>query len=175
MQSNKEIWKDIEGFEGIYEISNFGRLKSKRGICNYKPKPNGYVRVKLCKHGNESWQSIHRLVAESFIHKEKGKSIVMHIDNNPSNNHSSNLKWGTYSENNIQAISEKRRSNKSGIKRPYSSGEKSPTSIFTNVQVLAIKDAISKGHSLSKIGKYFRTSRGTIWKIKAGYSWRSVY
>lgn len=63
---------------------------------------------------------------------------------------------------------------KKGIKLPHLSGENNARAIFTNIQISVVRDAINNGHSLTKIGKYFKTTKGTIWKIKAGYSYASV-
>lgn len=118
---SEEIWKDIEGYEGYYQISNIGRVKSLsrlitknlglKGIMKFYSKEKiktafisrGYVRVALCKNGIPKKQSIHRLIAKAFIPKVDGKEFVNHIDSNRSNNSISNLEWCTSSENNSHA------------------------------------------------------------------------
>lgn len=108
----QEIWEDIKGFEGYYQISNLGNVKSlcrvvKRGK-NYKPvnerilKPyyhDGYPEVVLSINGNPRTFSIHRLVAEAFIPNPNKLPIINHKDENPSNNRVDNLEWCTYSYN----------------------------------------------------------------------------
>lgn len=107
----EEVWKDISGYEGLYQISNFGRVKSlprkykKRYIKNENIKspsklPKGYLRIGLCKEGKIKYYAIHRLVAESFIPNKDNKPCVNHKDCNPSNNKVDNLEWCTYLENN---------------------------------------------------------------------------
>ena len=111
---DKEIWKEIEGYEGLYEVSNFGNVRSLDRLVEYtgkrsgtlskmKGKPlkpygdgRGYLKVKL---GRTRSVSVHRLVAEAFIPKVKGKDIINHIDNNRINNIVSNLEWVTPKEN----------------------------------------------------------------------------
>jgi hypothetical protein len=101
-----EIWKDIKGYEGKYQISNFGRVKSLKRDYRHKdrilkplPKEKEYVRVHLMDKGNEEWAYVHRIVAETFIEKKEGCDIVNHLDNNPSNNNVNNLEWTTYKGN----------------------------------------------------------------------------
>ena len=106
-----ENWKDISGFEGIYQVSDKGRVRSldrkdnvgvthKGKILVNQKRPNGYLCVHLSKNGKSKWISVHRLVAEAFIEKtDDAHTIVNHIDNDPSNNNVSNLEWTTYKGN----------------------------------------------------------------------------
>ena len=100
-----EIWKDIKGFENLYQVSNFGRVKSlprkgQRRELVLKPTPDtkGYERVKLTKDSKGYTKKVHRLVAETFIPNPKNKPTVDHIDGNKRNNNVSNLRWFTYKE-----------------------------------------------------------------------------
>lgn len=103
-------WKDINGYEGLYKISSSGEIYSLISGKERKlkvSKSNGYVLVDLYKDGVGKWFRVHRLVAEAFIPNPNDLPIVMHIDNNKQNNHYSNLKWGTVSENTQQAYDDK--------------------------------------------------------------------
>lgn len=117
----EEIWKDIKGFEGLYQVSNLGRVRSLDRIilkphprntsmqmrCLYKGrvlKPgtnsNGYWYVELHDNsGNIYWNSIHRLVASTFIPNPNNLPEVNHIDENRKNNRADNLEWVTKSQN----------------------------------------------------------------------------
>lgn len=93
-----EIWKDIEGYEGLYQVSNLGRVKSlnysrtgKEGILKPNPTKRGYIIVEL---KSKPFQ-VHRLVAQAFIPNPNNLPQVNHIDENTSNNIVSNLEWCT--------------------------------------------------------------------------------
>lgn len=93
----KEIWKGIEGYESIYQISNLGRIKSKIKILSPHISNCGYLRIIL----KNKHYSIHRLVAKAFIPNPNNKPQVNHIDGNKTNNCVNNLEWVTASENQI--------------------------------------------------------------------------
>ena len=98
----KEIWKDIKGYEGIYQVSNLGRVKSSytNSILKGCKTSNGYLKVNLYKNGSKSTKTVHRLVAQTFISNPENKSGVNHIDENKTNNNIDNLEWSTAKENN---------------------------------------------------------------------------
>lgn len=93
----KEIWKDIKGYEGIYQVSDLGRVRSlkfgKERILVGRKDSDGYLRVGLCKDGKEKTCRVHRLVAEAFIPNPDGLPQVNHKDERKSNNVASNLEW----------------------------------------------------------------------------------
>ena len=107
----EEVWKDIKGYEGLYQVSNFGNVKSLRkridkGKCHryfnekiLKPieTNKGYLRVKFCKDRKIKKIRVHRLVAEAFI--KKPELEVNHRDGNKKNNKIENLEWVTKKEN----------------------------------------------------------------------------
>lgn len=105
-----EIWLPIDNYVGLYEISNFGRVKSlprkmnnkvvKEKILNESYGANGYQKVSLANYGKMKTFLVHRLVALAFL-GDKGHLQVNHKDLNPKNNHVSNLEWVTQSENNF--------------------------------------------------------------------------
>lgn len=120
----KEIWKDIKGFEGLYQVSNFGRIKNLDKIVIGKL-PNGQLinkiykeKIKLIKNNKKGYlrvgltdgnyirnaYQIHRLVAETFIINPENKKEVNHINGIKTDNHVENLEWVTRYENITHAI-----------------------------------------------------------------------
>lgn len=119
----REVWKPIEGYEGLYEVSNFGRIKSLRrdvaipnqrlGTVGYRTYPErikpcvknryGYYQVTLSKEAKSRTFRVHRLVALAFIPNPDNKPYINHIDGNKKNNRIENLEWCTASENNWHA------------------------------------------------------------------------
>ena len=105
----EEIWKDIAGYEGLYLISNLGRVKSlpkkcgrtisKELILSPAIDRKGYLFVNITKDGVPKNRSIHRLIAIAFISNPENKPQIDHADGNPLNNSFSNLIWSTQKEN----------------------------------------------------------------------------
>ncbi len=97
MTNNKEVWKDIQGFEGLYEISNYGNVRSLKfgKIKLLKPAKNkfGYYHVILCKNGQKKEYRVHRLVANAFIPNPLNYPQINHKDENKLNNKVENLEW----------------------------------------------------------------------------------
>jgi len=108
-----EVWKDISGFEGLYQVSNLGRVKSCERIVKQRygtrrvndkilslgHDKDGYFMAILCKLGTKKTVKVHRLVADAFLEKVECKNIVNHIDSNKSNNFFLNLEWTSSLEN----------------------------------------------------------------------------
>ena len=118
MMNGSEEWRDIKGYEGIYQISDCGRVKSlerivpwgkgirhiKEKFLRVKKKKSGYLFYCLYSgNGTVKYEHAHRLVAQAFIPNPLQKKDVNHIDGNKSNNCVDNLEWATRSENQIHA------------------------------------------------------------------------
>ena len=105
----EEIWKDVIGYEGLYQVSNLGRIKSlaKRGkperIMKQTLNHKGYPNLSLCKNGKSSRRTTHREVAKAFIPNPDNLPQVNHIDGNKQNNNLENLEWCDNSYNQIHA------------------------------------------------------------------------
>lgn len=112
---DKEIWKDIKGYEGLYQASNLGNIKSLgrtfenkgsySGYCTtkdkiLKPRPcSRYYKVALYKDSKRKDYLLHRIIAETFIENTENKPYVNHKDENCFNNNANNLMWCTHKEN----------------------------------------------------------------------------
>lgn len=113
--NKKEVWKDVVGYEGLYQVSNLGRVKSMDRLINgryagHKTKAKGkllktfinktgYVRVALSINQKVNKFSVHRLVAQAFIPNQDNKPQVNHKDEIPYHNNIDNLEWVTAKEN----------------------------------------------------------------------------
>lgn len=111
-----EKYIDIKDYEGMYQISNHGNVRSldRSVVCsnghtvkykagNRKPSKSEYRMIALSKNGNVKMKKISRLVATHFIKQEDGKNIVNHIDGNKHNDNYKNLEWCNYSQNSVHA------------------------------------------------------------------------
>lgn len=102
-----EEWRDVEGYEGFYQVSNFGRVKRIKCIRPHILKPtliSGYCYVDLSKQNQTKQHRIHRLVAKAFIPNPNCKPEINHIDGHKLNNHVANLEWATGVENMEHAV-----------------------------------------------------------------------
>lgn len=137
MNLNIEIWKDIEGYEGLYQISTLGRVKSlerlilrnngrfqkiKERILKPSLDRKGYYFVVLKKDCKSLNHRIHRLIAQAFIPNPENKPCVDHIDTNTKNNNINNLRWCTHKENMNNTITKEKQikimTGKCGEKHP---------------------------------------------------------
>lgn len=100
-----EKWKDVVGYEGLYEVSNKGRIKTTRrkgtqgGFKKFTTNQDGYYRVKLCKDGKGRRTMVHRVVYEAFVGEIPKGLEINHIDENKTNNCVENLEAVTHLEN----------------------------------------------------------------------------
>ena len=174
---NGEIWKEIDGYDGDYFVSNFGRVKSfkiyKEGeILKIRKYENGHLYIVLSKNKKHKHKSVHRLVYETFNnYKLKNNECVHHIDENKENNYYGNLKKMTKYEHNSFHNKGKKNPN-FGIERP---GEKSGNHILKEKDVIEIWKHINEGILTQKeIGRLFGVNGRTISNIKCGTSWKHI-
>ena len=112
-----EEFRNITGFDGLYQIGMFGSVKNikRNKLLSHCYSSTGYPKVSLCKKGKIFQKSVHRLVAEAFIPNEYNKPQVNHKDGNKSNPSAANLEWVTPSENGIHAY-------KNNLSKAWSNG-----------------------------------------------------
>lgn len=106
-----EEWVDIPGYEGCYQVSSHGQVRSlprpyrnSTKILKLRPNKKGYLRVALCKDGKCKDYKVHRLVLTSFVGPCPEGMIGLHWDDDRTNNHLNNLRWGTFSDNQNDAV-----------------------------------------------------------------------
>ena len=154
-----EEWRELPGYDGRYQVSNFGNFRSVetnryihglltkiKRIRNFSliDNGNGYLYVSISNNGKRKNVYIHRAVAEAFIPKEEGKNVVNHRDFNKKNNCVENLEWCTQRQN-VQCSSDKMKKSKS-VCRDTNTGEKYIT-LKRGKYVLRIKGEIYKTFS----------------------------
>lgn len=179
-----ELWKDIPDYEGIYQVSNTGKVRGVERIdSNSMPHkerilkailtPNGYLHVHISKNNIGKWLLVHRLVAEAFCEKPNGCDIVNHIDNNRENNEASNLEWTTY-KGNMQHASKQGRMhyNPKNLKRAQELRKK-PVIAIKGDEILYFEsamDAEKMGFNHRHISNCCNGKYG--YKTHKGYEWR---
>lgn len=178
-----EIWKDIEGYEGLYQVSNLGYVKSlarqimnhgttylsKERILKFGIDSNGYALVVLSKFNKHQSVRVHRLVATAFVYNQNHQNIVNHIDGNKLNNVYTNLEWTTSSENNSHAY-------KSGLKiAAKKTGRISPLRKLTYSQAKEIKNLYrTNKYSRKQISKILNIPRHLINDVLSNNCYKEV-
>lgn len=177
-----EQWRSIPEFSN-YEISSHGRLRSKdkyvtyassqtdklvtqfrKGrILNGAPDVDGYLRTALVNDaGIKQAVRIHRLVAIAFLDiSPRNKNVVMHLDDNITNNHHRNLQWGSTADNHADRDRKGRQAR----------GSRQGLAVFTEKEVLQIAQLYKSGHTAKQISKIVSGNYCTIWEICAGNTW----
>lgn len=158
-----EVWKNIPDYEGFYQVSNFGRVKSikriiirKNGTKYFCPEKlikyvtnKGYKYLCLCKNGKVKRFGVHQLVLRAFVGVQEKGMEVRHLDNNPSNNKLENLAYGTKSDNMQDAV------RCGSLSRCHTN--------LTDEQVIAI---LSDNRRICEIAKFYNINNGTVVAIK---------
>lgn len=159
----KELWRNIDGYKGMYQVSSFGRIRSyKYNLPRIlKPRINkkGYKYINLCLDGKCRSFTIHRIVAKHFL--GKSNLTVNHRNGNKLNNCVENLEWISFEENYNHA-------KESGL---LAKGEKNGRSKLTERDVKLIRYKHKKGRSIRFISREFGVSRDVINKIIKLINW----
>lgn len=166
-----ENWKDIQGYEGHFQISDQGRIKSlkrqvphkKRGtllvdekILKPSIKAEGYEIIHLKVKGISKGHNVHRLVAEAFIPRVLEKPHVNHMDGDKTNNKASNLEWVSCNENMEHALNNNLLTTK-----------------LTHSDIPIIRELLDKGLTCTEISRSYGVSRMTISYIKRNICWKN--
>lgn len=178
---DSEEWRSVVGYEGSYEVSSIGRVRSLDRTIN-GPKGRrlirgrlmvqrithrGYLRVCLAKNGESSDHFVHRLVAYAFIGVPDGDLYINHIDGNKTNNVVGNLEWTTMAENAQHA-------HRMGIVNS-ARGESHPSSKLTAEQVVDIRTRYAAGGiSQAELAREYGVQGSSIRKILIGKNWTHI-
>lgn len=182
-----EEWRNIHGFEGLYQVSNFGRVKSlefKQTIKNrwgtlttrvikekmlkdWRPAhQRKYAHVILYKNGKGKTAGIHTLVAAAFLGPRPVSMVICHNDGNKANNNVDNLRYGTVKENSEDDI-------KHGVNF-FKNGENHPTSKLSNKDVIEIRSRFACGENQTKIANDYGIVQQTVSGICREKVWKHV-
>lgn len=175
-----EEWKDIHGFEGLYQVSNLGRVRSldrvtltARGSRKYRGKlvyskpdsSTGYCRVALSCPTSPGRDWTHRLVAREFLPNHENKKYVNHINGVKTDNRADNLEWCTALENNVHAINELPRKKNTDREKCIQ---------FKPLQVLDVRKRFSLGETALMLAKRYNVDRKTIDNIVKRRTWKTM-
>jgi hypothetical protein len=175
MSVETEIWKQVIGHEGLYEVSNIGNVKSlifhngvrERILKQATQRLSGHYYVYLTKNKIAKKKYVHALVLEAFVSKRPNGMEGLHNDGNSKNNCVSNLRWGTHKENMHDSIEHKT--------FYFAKGNGHGMSKLTENKVREIKVLISIGvMKQRRIAEKFGCSEQTIDHIKNGRQWKHV-
>ena len=180
----QEVWRPINGFDGWYEVSNLGKIKTcahcvmrKNGkplavqerIIKGSKDTKGYLQVELRKDGKRNIKFVHRLVAEAFIENPQGKAQVNHKDGNKLNNCADNLEWVTVRENINHAW-------ETGLQIARK-GESHSNHKLTDNDVRFIKENYKprdKNFGMSALARRFNVTIAPIYQIVHGKGWKHI-
>lgn len=175
----EEIWKDIPDYEGLYMVSNLGRVKSlskyhhkREQILKNKLTKDGYYETTLFKNGKAKYIRTHRLVAFAFIPNTFNKEQINHIDGNKLNNCVENLEWCTLQENKDHAIrtglqdfiGEKNPKAKSVIQYDLNNNE---IARFKTLREAMNKTGVLENKISTVCNHHRKTAGGYIWKFES--------
>jgi hypothetical protein len=164
-----ENWMPVPGWEGIYSVSDHGRIKRIRA---WKTSPSGnilkmgwsstgYRMVEMCDRKRKWKTAVHRIVGLAFIPNPEGKPQINHKDGTRTNNHVSNLEWVTVSENHLH---------KTRV-LGHDIGSKRSSSKLTENDIPAIFEARKTGKTMALIGAQFGVNKSIICDILLGRAW----
>lgn len=174
---SKEIWKDVEGYEGLYQVSNRGRVMRVAGGMGATPgrilRPGkttaGYLQVSLCRDRRRKRISVHRLVAIAFLGPAPKGCEVNHKNGDKADNRAENLEWVTRSENHAHAY------RVLGNQCPCREGEANGHAKLTDRKVRRIRKLYDTGkHTQAELGEMFGVAENTISQVVNRKTWRHV-
>ena len=178
----EEIWKDIEDFEGLYQVSNLGRVKSlvrpyrrTEKIITATPNTAGYLIVGLRRPGSVKSMLVHRLVMQAFEPIDnKDEMSVNHKDFNITNNRLENLEWCTVLENN-QHFWEFKGRDEGGIDKTKTTGSNHHLSNLTEEDVLNIRAMHATGnYSVHGLARMLGMPESTVRCIVKRKTWKHI-
>jgi hypothetical protein len=156
-------WRQIVGYEGLYDVSNDGRVRNARRMRELSPVADtcGYPTVKLCRNNLETRYSIHRLVCRAFRGIPFAGAQVAHLNGNPADNRAENLKWVTCAENNSHKA----------IHGTRQIGARNGRSKYTGKTIETVREMHRGGFSEKKIAELTGVSKSHVHRVVAWETW----
>lgn len=175
-----EEWRPITDYEGLYAVSNLGRVMNSRPV-SHSPAPlgsqrrggrimsphpdkDGYLKIHLCKDGKAKVLSVHRIVLIAFLGAHPEGYVCNHIDGNPGNNRLDNLEWCTQKANIHHAMQ----------RGTHPKGESNGHAALADAQVRKIRQLVASGASKTVIARQFGVHYKTVWKIIHRRTWKHI-
>lgn len=175
MDATPEEWREIPGFDGYYEVSNLGQVRSWRNgkwgrasepaLMNPSPMNTGYLRVTLRHDGKDHYRLVHHLVLEAFHGPQPEGCQGAHLDGNRENAKASNLVWASPRENSTHKLAH------GTYPGMTPSG---PDRRLTREEVIEIKVALASGEKQRMLAERYGVHVRTIARIAQGATWRNV-
>ena len=172
MSKLNEEWRPVVGYEGLYEVSDWGRVKNRFGrMIAQETSKNDYLRVHLWKNGLSYHKSIHRLVAEAFIPNLDNLPQVNHKDEDRTNNNVENLEWCTSSYN----INYGDRNKKNSIAQLNDPNKSKPIAVYKypSMQLIGIFPSTKEVERQLNAYNVTKVAKG-IYRQEKGYTFRYV-
>lgn len=168
-----EIWRSVPGYEGLYEVSNCGRVRSPDRVCKgpagtvemhpgrllavSKRLRGGYLEVSLMAGGQRKHRTVHSLVAEAFIGERPQGADVMHLDGDRENNHLENLRYGTRQQN---------------LNQTYEYGGRQGPGKLTKTDALTILQRLRDGERPVALAKEYGVDSAAIYHLRNGTTFK---
>lgn len=171
-----EVWQNIAGYEGLYQVSDLGRVRSLDRVVLRSGKPlrlrgrilqagrvkAGYLLVVLCREGREVSRFVHDLVLETFRGPPSRRQQCRHLNGDPSDARLENLAWGTPVQNQADRV----------LHGTSNRGSRNGQSKLSEADALEIRHLWGTGDlSLQEIGNRFQVSKSAVWGIVHGKDW----
>ena len=197
--TEKEVWKDVVGYEGYYQVSNLGRVKrlsryitSKNGVTRYwrgrilaqTENPDGYMTVILSKEGKSTILGVHRVVAEAFIDNPENLPVTNHKDEDKKNNIPDNLEWCTVAYNNAYGTRTERMKNNEKFQQRHAEQRMPVLKLSLKGELLerfdSLEEAFNSKPEYSKSGinhcctRRLNTYKGYFWIYEEDYSEKEI-
>ena len=170
-----EEWRDVAGYEGLYQVSSMGRVKSlerknclgrtvKERILKSRTNRYGYMEVNLCADGKRKMLKVHRLVCQAFHDNPDNKPEVNHVNEDKTDNRACNLEWSTRRENNNHGSRNERVAKALGKPIAQYTLDGKLVKVWPSTMEVQRQTGFSQGHICKAANGKFKQVYGFIWK-----------